>query len=179
MDGLIQRRGVGWRGTSGGRSRPWRWPASGWPWPRCWPPAARWSRPSWPRGRPATGRGGGAAGGWSAAPAPRGRPAPWPPGLFGARSWLAGYLAGVLVAEYRWARPRTGVVRSAALVPPRLGDSLPARVVAEMRLAALATVALVPLLAWGPLAAPVPVRGLVVGGRGGWGGAPRAAPPRA
>ena len=53
--------------------------------------------------------------------------------------WLAGYLAGVLVAEYRWARPWTGVVRSAALVPP---------------------------LAWGPLAAPVPVRGLVVGGRG-------------
>ena len=99
--------------------------------------------------------------------ATRGLPAPWPLGLFGTRSWLAGYLAGVLVAEYRWARPRTGVVRSAALVPRRLGDYLPARVVAGMRLAALATVALVPLLAWGPLAAPVPVRGLVVGGRGG------------
>jgi hypothetical protein len=56
---------------------------------------------------------------------------------------------------------------AAALVPRRLGDYLPARVVTGMRLAALATVALVPLLAWGPLAAPVPVRGLVVGGRGG------------
>jgi hypothetical protein len=65
----------------------------------------------------------------------------------------------VLVAEYRWARPRTGVVRSAALLPRRLGDYLPARVVVAIRLAPLATVALVPLLAWGPLAAPVPVRG--------------------
>jgi hypothetical protein len=98
--------------------------------------------------------------------ATRGLPAPWPLGLFGARSWLAGYLAGVLVAEYRWARPRTGVVRSAALVPRRLGDYLPVRVVAAMRLAALAVSALVPLLAWGPLA-PVPVRALVLGGRGG------------
>ena len=98
--------------------------------------------------------------------ATRGLPAPWPLALFGARSWLAGYLAGVLVAEYRWARPRTGVVRSAALVPRRLGDYLPVRVVAGMRLAALATVALVPLLAWGPLT-PAPVRELVVGGRGG------------
>ena len=98
--------------------------------------------------------------------ATQGLPAPWPLALFGVRSWLAGYLAGVLVAEYRWARPRTGVVRSAALVPRRLGDYLPVRVVAGMRLAALAVSALVPLLAWGPLAA-VPVRGLVVGGRGG------------
>ena len=98
--------------------------------------------------------------------ATRGLPAPWPLGLFGARSWLAGYLAGVLVAEYRWARPRSGVVRSAALVPRRLGNYLPVRAVAGMRLAALVVAALVPLLAWGPLV-PVPVRGLVLGGRGG------------
>jgi len=98
--------------------------------------------------------------------ATRGLPAPWPLALFGVRSWLAGYLAGVLVAEYRWARPRSGVVRSAALVPRRLGDYLPFRAVAGMRLAALAVAALVPLLAWGPLT-PVPVRELVLGGRGG------------
>jgi hypothetical protein len=79
---------------------------------------------------------------------------------------LAGYLAGVLVAEFRWARPRAGVVRSAALVPRRLGDYLPARVLAGMRLAALAVAGLVPVLAWGPVA-PAPVRALVVGGRGG------------
>jgi hypothetical protein len=95
-----------------------------------------------------------------------GLPAPWPLGLFGVRSWLAGYLAGVLVAEFRWARPRAGVVRSAALVPRRLGDYLPSRVLAGLRLAALAVVALVPVLAWGPVAPP-PVRELVVGGRGG------------
>ena len=95
-----------------------------------------------------------------------GLPAPWPLGLFGVRSWLAGYLAGVLVAQYRWARPHAGVVRSAALVPRRLDDYLPARVLAGMRLATLAVVALVPVLAWGPLA-PAPVRELVVGGRGG------------
>jgi hypothetical protein len=96
----------------------------------------------------------------------RGLPAPWPLGLFGARSWLAGYLAGVLVAEYRWARPRAGVVRSAALVPRQLGDYLPARVPAGMRLATLAVVTLVPVIAWGPVA-PAPARALVVGGRGG------------
>ena len=96
----------------------------------------------------------------------RGLPAPWPLGLFGVRSWLAGYLAGVLVAEYRWARPQPGVVRSAALVPRRLGDYLPARVLRGTRLATLAVVALVPVIAWGPVA-PAPVRELVVGGRGG------------
>ena len=98
--------------------------------------------------------------------ATHGLPAPWPLGLFGVRSWLAGYLAGVLVAEYRWARPWAGVVRSAALVPRRLGDYLPARVVLGMRLTALAVIALVPVIAWGPVT-PAPVRELVVGGRGG------------
>lgn len=98
--------------------------------------------------------------------ATRGLPAPWPLSLFGVRSWLAGYLAGVLVAEWRWARPRSGVVRSAALVPRRLGHYLPIRVVAGMRLAALAVVGLVPVIAWGPVT-PTPVRQLVLGGRGG------------
>ena len=98
--------------------------------------------------------------------ATQGLPTPWPLALFGVRTWLAGYLIGVLVAEYRWTRPRSGVVRSAALVPRRLGDYLPVRAVIGMRLAALAVAALVPLLAWGPLT-PVPVRELVLGGRGG------------
>jgi hypothetical protein len=101
---------------------------------------------------------------WAAA---RGLPAPWPLGLFDARTWLAGYLAGVLVAEWRWARPHGGPVRSAALVPRRLGAYLPARVLAGQRLAALAVVALVPLVAWLP-AAPAPARALAVRG---WGGA--------
>ena len=65
--------------------------------------------------------------------ATRGLPAPWPLGLFGVRSWLAGYLAGVLVAEWSWARPHG---------------------------------ALVPVIAWGPVA-PAPVRELVLRGRGG------------
>jgi hypothetical protein len=98
--------------------------------------------------------------------ATRGLPAPWPLQLFGVRSWLAGYLAGVLVAEFRWARPQAGLIRSAALVPRRLDDYLPGRVLAGMRLATLAVVALVPVLALGPVA-PAPVRELVVGGRGG------------
>jgi hypothetical protein len=98
--------------------------------------------------------------------ATRGLPAPWPLGLFGARSWLAGYLVGVLVAEWSWARPHAGRVRGATLVPRRLGNYLPGRVMAGQRLAALAVVALVPLLAWGPVA-PAPVRELVLWGRGG------------
>jgi hypothetical protein len=98
--------------------------------------------------------------------ATRGLPAPWPLGLFGVRSWLAGYLAGVLVAEWSWARPHGGLVRSAALVPRRLVGYLPARVVVGQRLAALAVVALVPVIAWGPVA-PAPVRELVLRGRGG------------
>jgi hypothetical protein len=98
--------------------------------------------------------------------ATRGLPAPWPLGLFGPRSWLAGYLAGVLLAEFGWSRPRAGTVRSAALVPRRLGDYLPAQVVPGMRLAALAVAALVPVVAWGP-ATPAEVRGLLLGGRGG------------
>jgi hypothetical protein len=98
--------------------------------------------------------------------ATRGLPAPWPLGLFGVRSWLAGYLAGVLVAEWSWARPHGGLVRSAALVPRRLVGYLAARVVVGQRLAALAVVALVPVIAWGPVA-PAPVRELVLRGRGG------------
>jgi hypothetical protein len=98
--------------------------------------------------------------------ATKGLPTPWPLGLFGVRSWLAGYLAGVLVAEWSWARPHGRLVRSAALVPRRLAGYLPARVLAGQRLAALAVVALVPLVAWGPVA-PAPVRELVLRGRGG------------
>lgn len=98
--------------------------------------------------------------------ATRGLPAPWPLGLFDVRSWLAGYLAGVLLAEWSWARPHGGPVRSAALVPRRLGTYLPTRVVAGQRLAALAVVALVPLIAWLP-AAPAPARELALRGSGG------------
>jgi hypothetical protein len=71
--------------------------------------------------------------------ATRGLPAPWPLGLYGVRTWLTGYLVGVLVAEWSWARPHAGPVRSAALVP---------------------------VIAWGPVA-PGPVRELVLRGRGG------------
>jgi hypothetical protein len=98
--------------------------------------------------------------------ATRGLPAPWPLGLFGVRSWLAGYLAGVLVAEWSWARPHAGLVRSAALVPRRLGNYLPARVMVGQWLATLAVVALVPVMALGPLV-PAGVRELVLRGRGG------------
>jgi hypothetical protein len=98
--------------------------------------------------------------------ATRGLPAPWPLGLFGARSWLAGYLVGVLVAEWSWARPQAGPVRAAALVPRHLGNYLPGRVMVGLRLAGLAVAALVPLLAWGPVV-PAPVRALVLWGRGG------------
>jgi hypothetical protein len=51
-------------------------------------------------------------------------------------------------------------------MPRRLVGYLPARVVAGQRLAALAVVALVPVIAWGPVA-PAPVRELVLRGRGG------------
>lgn len=67
------------------------------------------------------------------------------------------------MAEWSWARPHGGLVRSAALVPRRLVGSLPARVVVGQR---LAVVALVPVIAWGPVA-PAPVRELVLRGRGG------------
>ena len=96
--------------------------------------------------------------------ATRGLPAPWPLSLFGVRSWLAGYLVGVLVAEWSWARPHGGPLRSAALAPRELGGYLPGRVVVGLRLAAVAVVALVPLVAWLPAA---PARELALRGRGG------------
>jgi hypothetical protein len=96
--------------------------------------------------------------------ATRGLPAPWPLSLLGVRSWLAGYLVGVLVAEWSWARPHGGPLRSAALAPRELGGYLPGRVVAGLRLAAVAVVALVPLVAWLPAA---PARELALRGRGG------------
>ena len=71
------------------------------------------------------------------------RQRPAPPAF--ERLWLLipiGYLAGAVLAEATWRRPRPEAVRAAALVPRRLAHYLPARIPTAIRAAALAALAL-------------------------------------
>ena len=98
----------------------------------------------------------------------RGLPTPAALHALGPRSWLGGYMLGVLVAEYTWPRPHPATVRSAALAPRRLVDYLPAWVIAAQRLTALATVALVAAVAWLPVTpAAAGLHGALLTGREG------------